>query len=365
MLQTVARGGDGILEDGGVVVLPGGGNAGFPRPLRRARVPVILAVGEVPGDDEANSGGLAGREAEVSGDGAVGVLAGRVRGVAPILEPPGGGEVAPVDFEVAEPQGSALEPVSLLADVGRVGGQGEVAIGDVIGIESIGGELEGSELGPFLEAVDIVRGERIPERAGDGVGDGLLRGVLDFDLEEGGREAGVLFIEGDEGVEGGHAEAAGELPLGEGEGGERELAAELHIPEVRHPCQVLASRPEAEANVLAGLARAVIGRGQVAVEDACVEHLAARLGLNGEVGEAVRAALVRPVEDLPVDQAAVAGEPNAAGPDAAEGEGDLCGIGAFVDEAVHGGLRCEAVRAGSSLFAGAIPSSAAGRSGNG
>ena len=76
--------------------------------------------------------------------------------------------------------------------------------------------------------------------------------------------------------------------------------------------------------------------GQVAVQHPRVEYLAAALRLHGEVAVAVDAALVRAVEDLPVDQPAAAGQPDATGADAAERKRNLPQV--FAGVHTHGAL---------------------------
>ncbi len=102
--------------------------------------------------------------------------------------------------------------------------------------------------------------------------------------------------------------------------------------EMRHPHEGVAPCPGAEIPVAFGL---VIPR-QVAeigaVEDAGIDHLSRPFRLDGEMGEAVRAPLVRLVEDLPVDHPPCTGQADRAGPDPAEREGDFRGRFTFVRE---------------------------------
>jgi len=146
VLDGVLGAGAGIVPAGGVVVFP----------VWRVCLlffPVVFAVGEAPADEEADAAGFAGGDGQVDGEqarvlfgeaGAAGPLfAGIVRTV---LEGPGRIEVFPVDFEVVEP--GAAEPVLLPADVDivsepGVGGEGQIAVGGVIGLEAVGGEAEG------------------------------------------------------------------------------------------------------------------------------------------------------------------------------------------------------------------------------
>ena len=327
---------------GGVVVFPG-------LCVGLLFFPVVLAGGEAPTDDEADAAGFAGGDGQVDGEKAC-VLFGELGAGASLF----GGivdtvfegavciEVFPVDFEVVEP--GAAEPVLLPADVdiagdAGVGGEGQVAVGGVFGLEAVGGEMEGVAPGVLLDFVQVCGGQGVGEHADDGVGEIGGGGIGDAEFEEGGGDSGVVFVGGDEGVEGGHPDLAGEGFVPVGELGEWELAAEVDALEVGQAGQVFAAGAPAECAEGRGDELALIGRVQVAVEDAGVGHLAVIFGADGEVGEAVYAAFVGTVEDFPVDEASVAGEADAAGADAAEREADLVGFFVAVDEVLHLVLR--------------------------
>ncbi len=298
-------------------------------------VPVVLAVGEAPGDREAHRGRLAGRHPEMGGDRAMAAAAGRFGRIPPVLQLASGREVTPEDLQITEPRGFGLEPVLLIAHPRGIGGQGHIAIGDVSRLEPIAGEPQHGQLPRAVHRVDVVLGERIPECAADRVGDRLPARVLHLDLKERRRYSRVLVVEGDEWVEGSESHPARELRLPKGDGGDGELAVELAVPEVGDPGQPVASGPEAEGAIGVARERSAVGRREVAVEHARVQHLPPRLGLDREVGEPIGAALVRPVEDLPVDEAAIAGEADRAGAYAPERKRDLPCVRACVAESVH------------------------------
>jgi len=59
------------------------------------------------------------------------------------------------------------------------------------------------------------------------------------------------------------------------------------------------------------------------MQHARIQEFPCLLGLDCEVREPVNAPLIRAVVDLPVDQPAIAGKPDAAGADASQRKGDL------------------------------------------
>lgn len=78
------------------------------------------------------------------------------------------------------------------------------------------------------------------------------------------------------------------------------------------------------------------------MQDACVQNLAVLLGPDGKVAHAVESALIRSIEDFPVDQLAAAAQPDASAADAAQREGNFAGVFALVDKGR--GLGCSVGR---------------------
>jgi len=346
MLDGVLGAGAGILPAGGVVVFP-------VWCVCLLFFPVVLAVGEAPADEEADAAGFAGGDGQVDGEQAC-VLFGEAGAAGPlfagvvyaVLEGPGCIEVFPVDFEVVEP--GAAEPVLLPADVDivcepGVGGEGQVAVGGIVGLEAVGGEAEGMAPRVGFNRVEVGGGKGVGEYAGDGVGVIGGGGIGYAEFEEGGGDTGVVLVGGDEGIEGGQLELAGEGVVAVRELGYGELTAEVDALEVGEAGQVFAAGAPAECAESGRDELSLVGGVQVAVEDAGVGDFAVVFGADGEVGEAVDAAFVGAVEDFPVDEASVAGEADAAGADAAEGEADLVGFFVAVDEVLHVNLRTAVV----------------------
>ena len=71
------------------------------------------------------------------------------------------------------------------------------------------------------------------------------------------------------------------------------------------------------------------------MQNAGIDHLVVTLGADRKVRKAVDTALVGAIKNFPVDQAAIAGQPNTAGANAAQREADLAGLGTAIDEVVH------------------------------
>ena len=205
----------------------------------------------------------------------------------------------------------------------RVGGECEIAIFHVIWTDTIGGETKHRDAIDSVDGVDVIRGQRIGERADDGVVDLIVRRVDDGYLKERRRDAGVLVIKWDERVEGRHTDLAwecgrvGEIQLGDGE-----LPSEIDAFEMRRSGHILPPWAETEPSELRRAA-ARVWRMEVAVEHAGIDHPAARLRLDREVRKAVEASLVGFVEYLPVDQPSIACQADTARADPADGKGYL------------------------------------------
>ena len=348
LAQAVAGAGCRVGEAGGVPVAPLAGLELRRRPValllvRPHRVPVVDAVGEAPGQHEAHAARLPGGHADarrqhpgvIAPEAAAGAV-GRLR-VAAVGEPAGRGEVVPVDGEVVEP--GAAEPVLLEADLRAVGGGGEVAVAGVLGSDAAGAQGEELDAVAACGVVDRLAGPGgVGDRQRHGVIEVVVAGVGDPHLEAGGGDAGVVGVARNERVEGAQGDGARELVVGERKSGDRKGALEFHVREVGQAAQGGARRAEAVA-VQPGRAQAAGQRpGQVAVQHPRIHHFAAALRLHGKVAEAVHAALVRAVEDFPVDQPPVAGQPDRAGADPAERKRDLVEPGAAIGEVRTGGF---------------------------
>ena len=160
-------------------------------------------------------------------------LHGIARSVRPVLEPAGRGEVAPVDLEAIEP--GAPKPVLLPADPLRIGGERQIAVGWIARRKPLDAEVQqvmialpANGVAPvLLERVGDHPCQRVVERVGGGVGK--------VELEKGCGDAGILFVQGNEGIEGLQPHLSGEGGAQKVEFRQRELAAEGDRLEVRHP----------------------------------------------------------------------------------------------------------------------------------
>ena len=99
--------------------------------------------------------------------------------------------------------------------------------------------------------------------------------------------------------------------------------------------KILAARPPAKRVEFRREHVTLKGHLQIAVEDTGVGQSVIVLSADGKVGEAVDAAFVGAVEDLPVDQASVAGQPDTAAADAPERKAYLAGFFVAIYEVIH------------------------------
>ena len=178
--------------------------------------------------------------------------------------------------------------------------------------------------------MQVVGRQGVPQGGSHGVVQGLGAGVGHFNLEEGGRQAGLAVVERDERVEGAQAGQAGEGRVAEIEAGQGELASEdplLEVGRARHGLAVHAKAETGRAHIPVGAAEWGL---DVACQDASIHQPAVFFGFDREMREAIGAALVWMVEDLPIDQPAVARQADAAGADPAQGEGNLTGLKAGI-----------------------------------
>ncbi len=306
---------------GGVPVLPAPRQAGGVGGLAGRGIPVVLAGGEVPGDQEADALAGAGGEIEMGGQGAVVALAGLVEGVGALAERARGAEVAHHDLQIIKP--AAAEAVVLHADAPGVGHEGQLAPGGIVSRDAAGGEVEPLERGAGGVLVELGPRQGVAERGGERNREGPPAAVGHLVAEEGAGESRVAVVVGDEGVEGCQPHLAGaagirEADLGKGVGGTENGAAE-----VGHPRQQAAVRSEAESGK-APVADAGVSRAQVALHDAQVNGAALLLAAQRDMRVAVEAALAGVVGDLPVYEAAIAAKADAAGTEAPQRETDGC-----------------------------------------
>jgi len=232
-------------------------------------------------------------------------------------------EVVPVDLEEVAP--APPVPVLLKRDLLRVGGEGEFAV-----IEGVRGEVVVElELGQTVCPRDPVVRFRILPRVGECADAAVtvrgFRTVFKRDLVERDRERCEVGFPGDERAPRREAHPAGEAGIGEGELRRRELAVELHVAEVGESAERLLAGAPAETvihRVVPSPFAGEVGE-QVAVEDAGRFDPAVLFGADGEMGTAVAETFPGVVEDLPVDEPAVAGQPDASGADSADGERDF------------------------------------------
>ena len=186
-----------------------------------------------------------------------------------------------------------------------------------------------------LYLVEIVGRQGVGEDADDGVGLRGSRGVGNTEFEEGGRDARIVLVGRDEGVKGGQLHLAGKGIIEIRQLGQRIFSTEVNAFEMGQSGKILAARPPAKRVEFRREQVTLKGHLQIAVEDTGVGQSVIVLSTDGEVGEAVDAAFVGAVEDFPVDQTSVAGQPDTAAADATEGETDLAGLFIAVNEVVH------------------------------
>ena len=149
------------------------------------------------------------------------------------------------------------------------------------------------------------------------------------------RPTRIVGVGGDEGVEGEQLHLPRKAVVPVTQLGQGVFAPKIHALKVGQTGHIFPPGTPAKGVEFVAADFALIGSGQIAVEDAGVNRLPVPLGPDGEVGEAVYAAFVGPVENLPVDQPPVAGQPDAAGSDAAQGKADLAGLFVAIEEVVH------------------------------
>ena len=167
--------------------------------------------------------------------------------------------------------------------------------------------------------------QRILQAEGDGIVQIFRRVVRHLHGEKRRRNAGILLIRGNEGIERAHRRPARKALIGQFHARIRVAALKRALGKVRRARQRAALRPKAIAGKIPQVRRTLIWRGQIALQHARVEHFPAALRLDGQERKAVVRALVGPVPDFPVDQHAVARQANAARANAAQREGNgLC-----------------------------------------
>ena len=318
-LEMLGRG-PGVGEPLGVMVLED------PAALLGDDIEIVQDVGEAPGEDERKRDLLARGQSRGQTKGPdVGPLVGRGRDFVQVLEPAVGGEIVPEDLKVVPP--IAADPVGEVGDVGPGRRQGHRPEGGRVGFDLPRGHGQAAEGRRSLDLVDVLAelvvpeavdlafagvADRVDDRAGDGdLGRGGTR-VLDPVAKDEGRDAGVVGLERDEGIERFEGDLERHLAIGEFDLGERIFALERGL---LHPRQ---TGDEDAAEAEAGRER----RLERTFEDAD-ELLPGLLDVEGEEGEGHVDALAGPVEDLPVAEVAAAAEGDRPGADAAEREGDL------------------------------------------
>ena len=341
--RRVAR----VLPQRGVVVPPTVGRrlaaARIAARIVRSRVPVVGVNGEVPGQHESRPALRARLHPQMSRQQAVGAAqacpAGANLLVAPVREPAGRRKVAPIGAHVVDPDAlvGGPAPVLLATHIARVGGHGHVS--RRAAIRPLAARSHADHGQPVVppKAVDLGGSRhRVVDRQADGIGQGRVLRVVDLDLEERRRDAGVVFTERYEGVERGDGHGTGKRVVAQRERGDRKLAAEARRAEVWRRRQVAARRTRSERRAPGACFQASgVGWLKIPLQHARIEHLAVPLRLDGKVGVTVGAALVRPVEYLPVDQPPVAGQADAAAADAAERKRNLAGPRPLMDKLRH------------------------------
>ena len=278
-------------------------------------------------------------------------------GVTAVAERSRGVEVIPVDFEEVAP--ASPVPVLLKRDLVGVSGEGEFAV-----VEGVRGQVVvEQELGQSLLLHDPVLRLRILPRIDEGADAAVavcrVGTVFERDLVERNREGGEIGFPGDKRAPRREARPGGKVRIGEGEFRRREFSVEHHVAEVGEPAERLLAGAPAETvihRVAPPPFAGEIGK-QVAVEDAGRFDPSVPFGTDGEVGTAVAETFPGVVEDLPVDEPAVAGQADASGADSADGERDFA---QRVTSQFHG----KRILSGLKFFVTAIIIPGNGRNGN-
>ena len=176
---------------------------------------------------------------------------------------------------------------------------------------------------------------RIANREGEDKFTGDISRIGHNRLKQGDRQAGVVFLQGDQRIERLERDCSRKCLIGEINPGQRIFAGKGCGTEMRYGRQQIARRAKAIATKIRADHFSHIGRRQVAVQDAGIDDVSLFFDFDGEVGKAVQAALIGPVEDLPVDQAAGARQADRAGADAAKWERNFVQMVTLVNKPAH------------------------------
>ena len=159
---------------------------------------------------------------------------------------------------------------------------------------------------------------------GHGILKRLVLGVFDLHRVKPGRKGGIFLIQRDKRVKGPQSGPAREGAVQEIHLGEGEPAHELAVLKMRHAREQIARGAKAVIGVFMAVAEHAHVRGlQIRVQHPGVQHPAAIFHLDRKVGKSIDAALVGPVEDLPIPKASGSVQADAARPHPAHGKADL------------------------------------------
>ena len=347
-LERFLGGGPGVRPLGGEPVGHAAADDGLAGE-RLERAPVVHQVREVPGEDERQLDGLAGREPDPEPERArVGLAGGAHRALGSLGQAAVGAEIVPEVLDVVEPP--APLPVLGEGDVAPRRRHRDRAGAGMSRVEAGPAHPDPADRALVRPLVQVAAEHRVPASTGQvrdaveahrihlGVGEGELdraaRGIPEPPEEDGDRQARDPIVERDERRERLQLRLDREGRILEADRGGRVRAGERRLLEPRQ------RRDGPGGQTPIGHER----RQEAPLQDPG-DGLAA-LGARPDREEAERqiAPLRRAVEDLPVAQLTAAAERDRPGADAAEREADLLERRAGEAPAMRGGSGARAAR---------------------
>ena len=313
MLRRIARDVPGIVEVLLVVVSDdGAGRVGVVS--ENLLQPVVLSVGKVPTQHEWHRLHFPGLEANDPTERAhVGTVFGTRIGFG--LEPAVFREVVPEKALGIEPL-TAIPPVRV-GDVGVNGGEGERAEVGMIGGHVARRHMETAEGAGIDEAVQVppecVHARHVLERAHDGRIDHRVAFVFEMPVENGDRNAGVLVVSGDEGIEALERHGEGHARIGQLETCERVRSEKPTLAKPRHSRKTATGNPKGPS----------VGGRELRFQDHGPGFTAWFAAPECEKRVVEIVALVGTVFDLPIPKIAAPPERYRTGADASEWKRDL------------------------------------------
>ena len=174
---------------------------------------------------------------------------------------------------------------------------------------------------------------RSREGIADGENDGIahvIHTALDIDIEESRRESGIIRFSGDQRVERRHRNVSRKILVRKSQGRDRKSSVERNVAEMRKSAHRSRVRSEAEAAeaILRKCSRELFFL--IALQDLRHSFSVGKLRAYREKAIGIHTALVRTIEDLPIDKRSVSRNSERARTNAAERKRDLAEIFVFV-----------------------------------